>query len=38
MTKGAIIFMVVILGIVWGGFIFSLCFALLKERQKRKIA
>ncbi|RMF66078.1 MAG: methionine/alanine import family NSS transporter small subunit [Calditrichaeota bacterium] len=34
MSTGAVIMMVVILGLVWGGFLFSLRTAIKKESQK----
>lgn len=35
MTTGAVVFMILVLGIVWGGFAFSLAMALRKEKKKR---
>ncbi len=34
MTTGAIVFMILILGIIWGGFAFVLTMALRKEKKK----
>ena len=36
MSPGAILFMILVLGIVWGGFTFSLVWALRKERSKKR--
>ncbi len=38
MNFWAIVFMILILGIVWGGFGFSLFWALRKERAKKEAA
>ena len=35
MTTGAIVFMVLVLGVVWGGFALTLAMALQKEKKKR---
>ncbi len=35
MTTGALVFMILILGGVWGGFAFSLYWALRKEKKKK---
>ncbi len=35
MDKGALINFIVIAGIVWGGFIFMLIYAVIKERAKK---
>ncbi|MFQ5706227.1 MAG: methionine/alanine import family NSS transporter small subunit [bacterium] len=34
MTAAAVILMITILGLVWGGFVFALALALKKESQK----
>jgi len=36
MTKSAIVFMILILGIIWGGFTVALVMALKKEKKKKR--
>ncbi|NOY77908.1 MAG: methionine/alanine import family NSS transporter small subunit [Calditrichaeota bacterium] len=36
MTKGAVVFMILILGIIWGGFTVTLVTALRKEKKKKR--
>jgi hypothetical protein len=37
MSASGIIFMIIVLGIVWGGFIYSLRVAMRKEHEKENV-